>query len=794
MKKLMLAAAAVLSAVSVTAKDVTSDGNLDTLKARNLNEVVVKAVRVNANAPFAVANIGKKELENFSMTGKELPFLLSRTPGVLSWSENGLGTGTTYMRIRGAEGSRINVTLDGVSLNSPEDQEAMWVNMNSYASFLGSVQVQRGIGTSTNGDGAFGGSISLGMAAASLKPMIEIDGSYGTYNTYNTGVNFSTGLLFNHLVFDGAYHETGTDGYIHGTSGRSGSYYGGLTWYGNNFQIRYKNVGNFEKTGQAWNGVTAGNDDASLMDDGIRTYKDMYDKGLGRYNSLYEQIVFDEDNWAFPTDANGNYMTKRYMMRDGNFWGKATDNFYQNHNILSATWQPSTPWTHNIAVHYTYGRGYYKEFKPNAKFSKFGLVYYDGEGNLVKRSDFVRKKGLTQNTYGLVYNVNYKKNGWDVLGGLNIQQFRGDHWGYLTYIANADAEARYFENNGRYKYYDSDADKNDYSGYIKADYRFAENWNVFADVQYRHVDYKTSGINDKFIENPDGTYTNQTLDINDSFNFVNPKAGISFTKDGHKAYVSLAYAGREPERDNYTDNYNYPYPKEEKLMDVELGYQYRGSNWHAGANFYYMDYIDQLVQTGQLSDIGEALTTNIKDSYRMGVELSAGWSPLSWLSVEGNAALSENKIKDFDEYVDNWDGNPLKINYSNSTLAFSPSAILNGFVDVHYKGFNATWHTNFVSRQYLDNSENIDRSLPCFSQTNINMSYKLNPAKLIPGVKEIVLGLDLNNIFDRHYASGGWVYSAVSESAGYTNDSRYYQIGFVPMSGFTAMGHIAIRF
>lgn len=794
MKKLMLFTVAVLSVANVTASDVKSEVEVDTTKAKKLNEVVVKAVRVSGNAPFAVANIKKQELQSFSMTGKELPFLLSRTPGVLAWSDNGLGTGTTYMRIRGAAGSRINVTLDGISLNSPEDQETMWVNMNGYSSFLGSVQVQRGIGTSTNGDGAFGGSISLGTAAPSLKPMIEITGSYGSYNTYNTGVNFSTGLLFDHLVFDGAYHETGTDGFLHGTSGRSGSYYGGLTWFDDDFQIRYKNIGNFEKTGQAWNGVTAGNDDASLMGDGIRTYKDLYDRGLGRYNSLYEQIVFDEDNWMFPTDKNGNYMTKRYTMRDGSFWDKATDNFYQNHNILSATWQPSAPWTHNIALHYTYGRGYYKELKPNAKFSKFGLVYYDSNGDFVKRSDFVRKKGLTQHTYGMVYNVNYRKNGWDVIGGLNLQQFRGAHWGYLTYIADANAEAKFFGNNGRYKYYDSDADKNDYSGYLKANYHFAENWDVFADVQYRHVDYKTGGINDKFIEMPDGTYKNQELNIDDNFNFVNPKTGVSFTKNGHKAYASIAYSSREPERDNYTDNYNYPYPKEEKLLDLEFGYQFRGSNWHAGANFYYMDYIDQLAQTGQVSDIGEALTTNVKDSYRMGVELTAGWSPLSWLSVEGNAALSENKIKDFDEYVDNWDGNPVKLHYSNSTLAFSPSAILNGFVDVHYKGFKATWHTNFVSRQYLDNSENSDRALPCFSQTDINMSYKFDMTNIIPGVKEIVLGVDFNNIFNRHYASGGWVYSAVSESSGYTNDNRYYQIGFVPMAGFTTMGHVAIRF
>ena len=791
MKKLVIATA--LTGLFAASAQPLHAERIDSTQVYDLNEVVVKAVRAQKEAPFAVANIGKQELKTFSTTGQELPFLLARTPGVLAWSENGMGTGTVYMRMRGAAGSRINVTLDGVALNSPEDQTVFWANMNSYASLLGSVQIQRGVGTSTNGDGAFGGSISLATAAPLLKPSLELTGSYGSYNTYNVGANFSTGLLWNHLIFDGAYHETATDGFIHGTDGRSGSYYGGLTWLGDRFQIRYKNIGNFEKTGQAWNGVTAGNDDASLMDFGISSYKDMWNHGLGRYNSLYEQIQFDDYNWEFPTTGSGKYMTSRYTLRDGSLWNRTTDNFYQNHNILSATFQPSDAWTHNVALHYTYGYGYYTEFRPNNKFSKFGLTYYDADGNFVKRSDFIRKKGLTQHTYGALYNVNFKKNGWDILAGANLQQFRGNHWGYLTYIKDQRAEQQFFGSNGQYKYYDSDADKNDYSAYIKAAYTFAPHWNAFVDVQYRYVGYKTDGVNDKFIGQDDGTYKNQVLNVDETYNFVNPKVGISFTQGGHKAYASVAMSNREPERNNYTDNGNNPFPKAESLVDVETGYQFAGSNWHAGANLYYMAYRDQLVQTGELSDIGENLTTNIKSSYRMGVELTAGWSPLSWLSFEGNAALSQNKIKDFDEYVENWDGDALVVHYDNSTLAFSPSAILNGFIDFHYQGFKATWHTNFVSRQYLDNSECSQRSLPSYSQSNLSLSYTSDIVKTF-GMKNVTIGLDLNNLFSRHYASSGWVYSAVSESSGYTNDNRYYQIGYIPMAGFTAMGHLTLRF
>ncbi len=783
MRNLILASSLAIAASGI-AHTAKAD---DSIRSEKLQEVVVKGVRAQKNAPFAVANIKKTELNNFSKSGRELPFLFANTPGITAWSENGVGTGTTYMRIRGAAGSRINVTLDGVPLNSPEDQTVFWANMNSYGSLLKSVQIQRGIGTSTNGDGAFGGTISLLTNMPSREKMLEITGSYGTYNTYNAGASFSSGLLWNHLIFDGAYHETGTDGFIHGTSGRSGSYYGGLTWFGDKFTLRYKNIGNFEKTGQAWNGVTAGNDDASLMSQGIHSYKDMYKHGLGRFNSLYEGMVFDSENWIFPQDSKGNFQTYRYKLDNGKYWDKTTDNFYQNHNILSGSWMPNEHWSHNAAIHYTYGHGYYSEFRPQNKFSKFGLKATDSEGNTIKKADFVRKKGLAQNNYGALYNVNFKNDKWDVIGGMNMTQFRCNHFGKLKYVSNVGQVEDYTG----YKYYDSDARKDDYSVFAKATYHVFDFFDVFGDIQYRHVFYKTNGLNDKFYENDNSP---QILDIHKKYDFWNPKAGISYYQDGHSAYFSVAYAGREPERNNFTDNGSYPAPKAEHMIDYELGYNYDGGNWHAGVNFYHMNYKDQFVQTGEKSDIGESLTTNISKSYRQGIEITADWSPLSWFTVAGNAALSQNKIKDFTEYVDNWDGDAQTQHYGKSTLSFSPAVILNGFLNFHYAGFDATWHTNFVGRQYLDNTENKDRSLPCYSQTDINMNYTLDTKKLSLGVKQVVFGLSLNNIFDRHYASSGWVYSAVRQKNGYDLDNRYYQIGFIPMAGFTAMGNITLRF
>ena len=794
MKRFSFGIAALFIAASVNAQN--NEVLYDTTKYELLNEVVVSAVRVQKDAPYAITNIKKVELSEFSKTGQELPFLFAKTPGVLAWSENGVGTGTSYMRIRGSGDSRINVTLDGVSLNSPEDQCVFWANMNSYSSLLSSVQIQRGVGSSTNGDGAFGGTIALSTATPSYVPSAEITGSYGSFNTLNFGVKASTGMLWNHLIIDGAYHETRTNGFIHGTKGRSGSFYGGITYYNKNFQLRYKNIGNFERTGQAWNGVVAGNNDMSLMDGtygiptGIKTYADMYRVGLGKYNSLWEYLVTDDDG-NFVQDENGNYVTQRYQLNDGRYWESTTDNFWQDHNLLSAAWEINEHWATTATLHYTYGYGFYEEFRPNNKLSKFGMTYTYPDGSIVKRSDFVRKKGLSQNTYGLLWYTKYTNERWDVIGGVSVQNFIGNHFGYVTYISNPDVAQKYLAN-GDYKYYDSDASKFDASAFIKAAFNITEHLSVFGDLQYRHVNYQTTGINDKFYDDESGYY-NQPLDIHVKYNFFNPKGGFSWQNKYHHAYASVAMSHREPERNNFTDNGSYPAPVPEQLIDYELGYEFNNQILLLGANLYYMDYNNQFVQTGEISDIGEALTTNIKKSYRMGAELQAGVNATKWLTIEANAAFSQNKILDFDEVVEDWDSESgyTTIHYDNSTLAFSPSTILNGFVTFHHKGFSATWHTNFVSRMYLDNTQNLDRSLPAYSVSNISLGYSLKPKKV---VKEAAFKVYFNNIFNKRYAANGWVYSAICESYGHPNDNRYYQIGFMPMAGFTVMGNLTVRF
>ena len=787
--------------------NATAQVSKDSIKLGHLQEVTVQGVRSASST--SASYINRKTLSNFSTTGQELPFLFARTPGVMAWSDNGLGTGTTYMRIRGAGDSRINVTIDGVPLNSPEDQCVFWANMNSYASLLNSVEIQRGVGSSTNGDGAFGGTVSLQTKAPSRTAGGELSTSWGSYNTYNVGGSFSTGLLWNHFIFDGAYHETNTDGYIHGTSGRSGSYYGGLAWLGDNFMIRYKNIGNFEKTGQAWNGVTAGDNDYSIMDGclddgswsynlptGIKTYQDLYDAGLGRYNTLYETLTYGSGS-LFEKDADGNYVTQRWEMADGSYWPKTTDNFWQNHNILSLSMDLNEHLSASASLHYTHGYGYYKEFRYHKKAGeKFGL-------STNTKTDFVRKKGLEQDVYGMVGHLHYSDSRWNVVGGFSVQQFDGNHFGYITYIKDEALREQYLAN-GDHKYYDSDARKFDGNIYVKGDYLLTHDWvtngwYLTGDLQYRHVNYKTDGINDRFVQGTDGLWHNQTLDINEKYNFVNPKVGVKWhheTRSGrnsHTAFATVAMSHREPERNNFTDNYKYPNPKAEQVIDYELGYSYKAPNFYFDATLYYMDFKDQLVQTGELSDIGEKLTTNIAKSYRAGIELAANWRICKLLTLEGNAALSQNKVKDFDEKVEvDWTRNAATFHYDNSTLAYSPSAILNGMVHFNYKGLQATWHTNYVSRQYLDNTENKDRSLPAFSFSNLKFTYTSKVKKVAP-LHEVVLGLQFNNLFDAHYATSGWVYSAIL-SGTHPNENRYYQMGFVPMAGRTAMANLTLRF
>ncbi len=824
---LMVGCAAASGAISASA---TPD-DLDSLAIYNLNESIVTAAKAPANAPFAKSEISGSQLREFSRDVQELPYLFAKTPGVMAWGENGLGTGTTYLRIRGAGDSRINVTIDGVPLNSPEDQCVFWANMNSYASFLGSVQIQRGVGSSTNGDGAFGGTVALSTKMPSYAPSADLSLSYGSYNSFKSSLGFNSGLIGKHFIVDGNFSFSRTDGYLHGTGGDGGNWMIGLHWLVNDkLVIRYRNIGNMEHTGQAWNGVVTGDNDLSIFDGtygdntGIRTYKDMCRVGLGRYNNLYETLVPTEDT-GFAKDANGNYITERYRVKDGTPWEKTTDNFTQDHNILSLAWAIDDYWKLNVSGHYTYGYGYYDEFRYQNKLKKFGLQdLWNAKGKTT--TDFVRMKGLSQHTYGAIVNTTYTRGAINFIAGVSAQNFNGNHFGYLTYIADDAVAAALPEIVAVNKpagleprqYYDSDAVKTDVSAYAKFSYTWLDCITAFADLQYRYVRFRTWGINDKFVKADGGSskagpWENHHLDVDKQYHFFNPKAGLSFHKNGHDVFASVAMSNREPERNNFTDNGYQEAPVPERLIDTELGYTYTGQKFEAGVTAYYMHYKNQFVQTGLVSDIGEKLTTNIPKSYRMGLEFAAGYTPVKWFTLDGTLALSRNRILDFTEIVedwDNWEGNDwnggknvkgepfdgsetISYHYDNSTLAFSPSCVAG--IDATFrflKGAKAAWHTSYVSRQYLDNTQNKERSLPGYTFSDITLGYSWNIGK--EWMRSVDFGLKLGNIFNSHFAQGGWVYSAVAGSYGHTNGNRHTQIGFVPAAGFTAIGSVAIHF
>lgn len=726
---------------------LATNNNSDADRDITLDEIVISASIASEETPITQSTIDKSVLENSATGSKELPYLLQSIPGVVATSDNGLGIGAVYFKIRGTNDTRINITMDGVPLNSPEDHSVFWANMNSYSGSLESIQVQRGAGTSTNGTGAFGATVNMISEKPSLTPHIDAEGTMGSYNTYNGTIKAGSGLLFNHLVLDGRFSVTNSDGYIDRTKSHLGSYFTSASWYGNDYLIKLKNFGSFEHTGQAWNGVPS---------DSIKA-------GKRTYNSL--GVFFDH--------------------KDRIHFRPTTDNYLQNHTHLSFIKNINDLWDAQATLFYTYGIGYYEDMKDNSNLAKkFGLNSYAGiEG------DANRQKWLENNSVGGIFNVTRKSDKLDLTMGGGYQYFDGDHWGEFESIINSADSSRIDIGNAHY--YDSNAKKSDANIYLKGVYHIGDNLHLFADAQYRYVNYLISGNNDVFIKDDNGKYHNQLLNIDETFHFFNPKAGISYAADWGNSYFSVAKIEREPTRNNYTDNGGSLMPKAETLYDYELGYNYKGKNWYAGFNLYYMDYKNQLIATGQLSDIGEALTENVKDSYRRGIEIEAGATLFDHISWNGNATFSQNKIVNFTEYVDNWEGNPLQIHYDETDIALSPNITAYSMLSASFlKGFNASITTNYVGRQYLDNSSCKERSLAPYCVTDFNISYTFHPLYF----KEAKLNLQINNLFNEQYSSNGWVYTAVSESYGYTAENRYVEDGLFVQAPISFLTTLTLKF
>ena len=710
--------------------------NTDTLTVvRNLDEVVV-------NAPVAQVTNNHVSLNheqlNQSNTGQNLPYLLSSTPGLLATSDDGLGVGYTYFRIRGTDHTRINMTVNDVPLNDSESQTVFWVNMTDMSSSMSNIQVQRGVGTSTNGSASFGGSINmnLGSQRSDIQDSISrftLSFNGGMYNTFREMASAHI-VLPNQWRANARFSKVDSDGFLYRSGSNLYSYYGDIGWYDNGTQAIMRVFGGKEKTGMAWDGVD--------------------------YNTAYG--INGADRRYNPA---GEYSTTASDGQDSTaYYDNQTDNYAQQHAQISINHSFSRQWSISGTAHYTHGAGYYEQYK-RKKLSYWGLPYSHKTYGLYQ-------KHLNNHFFGAVLSAKYISEQVDVQFGGAANHYLGDHFGLLNYLEDTLILPV------NYEYYRNDAKKTDANIYGKVNWRMLhrgqENLSLYADLQYRYVRYTRNGMNDEDM-------TDLPLDVD--FHFINPKAGLTYQNRGHLLSASFAIANREPSRNNYKENVIFDsstgeytgLPKAEKLYDYELGYSYSASRFTVGSNFYFMDYDNQLVQTGEYNDVGAYKTKNVKDSYRMGAELTAGVRITDWLRWDANCVLSRNKILNYHQYVDlydnqndwNWVGQDSVV--GTTTIAFSPSITASSLFTLNIAGVTATLHTQVVGKQYLDNTEDANAMLRAYSTSNLNIAYLLPMQQWCktPRVPQVKLMCQINNLFNAKFASNGG-----AEASRFQDDSR----------------------
>ena len=721
--------------------------NTDTLTyVRELDEVVI-------NAPIAQVTNNHLELFqeqlNQSNTGQNLPFLLSSTPALVATSDDGLGIGYTYFRIRGTDHTRINMTLNDVPLNDSESQTVFWVNMTDMASSMSSLNVQRGVGTSTNGSASFGASINMltgGLSGNEARSYVTVAFNGGMYNTFREMVN-------THIVLPGQWRanarfsKVNSDGFLYRTASDLYSYYGDLGWYGKKTEVVGRFFGGSEKTGMGWDGVD---------------YNTAYgiDGADRRYNPAGEYTT---------TAADGSDSTAYYSNQ--------SDNYAQQHAQLFINHRFTPQWSLSATAHYTHGAGYYEQYK-RKKLSYWGLPYSH-------KAYGMYRKQLDNHFFGAVLTAKYISEPIDVQLGGAANHYMGNHFGTLHYLEDSLVLPI------NYEYYRNDAKKTDANIYAKANWRIInrtkEQLILYGDLQYRYVRYERNGMNDEDM-------TDLPLEVD--FHFFNPKAGLTYVNRGHLLAASFAVANREPSRNNYKENVVYDastnqytgLPHAERLYDYELGYTYSHSRFAIGANLYFMDYDNQLVLTGEYNDVGAYKTKNVKDSYRMGAEITAGVKITDWLRWDMNVVASRNKILNYHQYIDlyddqdnwNWVGQDSVV--GTTTIAFSPTITAMSLFTFDISGFTATIQTNVVGKQYLDNTEDENAALRAYSTTNLNIQYQLPiPNSQWPNIR---LLCQINNIFNAKYANNGG-----AEASRFMDDSRccwyYAQAGINVHAGFT---------
>jgi len=736
MKKVFFAFTALACALTVN-----SQQKADSLKVVKLDEVVVSATRVGEDAPIAFSNVDEVQIKKQN-AAKNIPALLNLLPSVVAYTEGGTAVGNTSFRIRGTDANRINITLNGMPLNNAETQEVYWVNLPDLSNSLQSMQIQRGVGTSTNGTASFGASISMQTLGGRPKAYVDLSSAYGQYNTLLLTAAAGTGIMKNGLSLDARYSYVKSDGYIRNGKVDHKSVYAALSHYTDKQLIRLIYMNGIQHTGITWEGIDPKKVDID------RRYN-----GAGEYE-----------------DENGTH-----------YYDNETDNYYSNIGQLLYTRYLTPSLTLNANLSYNHGYGYYENYKTERKFEEFGLPNQVVNGQEYKKSDIIRRKLMMNHLYTGGFNVAYKKDKIGLTVGGVYNYFDGNHYGHLLWVKNNQNIPE------GYEWYRNTADKKDMNAYLKAEYRPLENLSLFAEVQDRYVDYRMKGIDDDLMD----------LTNNNYYNFINPKAGASFRfAKYNELYASFGVSNREPLRADLKESLKGGISRSitsERLYDYELGYRYSSSLFSLSVNYYYMKYHDQLILTGKLNDTGYKLQENVPDSYRTGIEIAMAYTPTEWLRMDGNLTLSRNKIKNYTAYYDYYDTDWNSLGqigefHKSTDISFSPNIV--GTWIVTFKPFekedvSLSFINKYVGKMYYDNTSNPDNRLQDHLVTDMVLSYTLNVKKT--GIFDFQFYI--NNLASIKYNANAWV-----ETYKFNDGSEEVYKGVFPQAGANLMGKIRYRF
>ncbi|HWA33458.1 MAG TPA: TonB-dependent receptor [Cyclobacteriaceae bacterium] len=716
------------------------------------DEVVVLSTRANEKTPTTYSNLNKVAIQKQNF-GQDLPMILNWSPSVVTTSDAGAGVGYTGIRIRGSDATRINVTLNGIPYNDSESQGVYWVDVPDIATSTQSMQIQRGVGTSSNGAGAFGATINLQTNTRNDQSYADVINSFGSFGTHKHTIGLGSGLINGKFVFDGRMSKINSDGFIDRASSDLSSYYFSGGYYGKKTIIKAIAFGGKEITYQSWYGVPQ----SRLNNDVPAMMATAADEG---WNNEQTQNLLNSNARTF----------NPYTYKD------QVDNYGQYHYQVHVSQQFEPSFTGNVSLHTTLGKGYYEEFRYDDSFSKYGLPAAVIGSDTIKSSDLVRRRWLDNYFYGFTWSLNYEKNKLtSVLGG-GWNTYSGDHFGEITWAAvaiNASKDHRYYFNNGK---------KDDFNVYWKNSYDLNSRMNVFIDLQLRNVKYAASGTENEL----------QPFNVNANYTFFNPKIGYTYSVSAQdQFYISYSVGNREPVRDDFVNTPQAQQPKNESLYDLELGLRKKGERGYINMNYYLMTYKNQLVLTGALNDVGAAIRTNVDDSYRMGLEIDGMLRVTDRLSWNANLTLSRNKIKEFTEVLYDYGVNydeytEQKKTYSNTDISFSPEIIAGSSLIYRlFRNFDMTLLSKYVGKQYLDNTSNEDRKIDAYITNDVRLNYSVKPSWM----REISISFLLNNIFDVKYSSNGYTYGFYAGLSDPHRQNYYY-----PQAGRNFIAMVALRF